>query len=145
MAAVGMISPFLEAVFTAIFPSLPRKKKEQGGIAAAIRQLAESNGLAQFFPEDYGKTLDALFLYRNKMFHNGFIWPERVRNNFQKTITDSGWPRNWFGETIYRDSRNKREKPWIFCVSDEFIEHCLWTIGQVLDGYRKFLRRSSEK
>ena len=142
MAAIGMLAPFIEALFTAILPCLPKEKKgNDQGIVKAITHLSKLRGLAHFFPEDYEKTLEALFLYRNKMFHNGFIWPENERNKFQKTIKERGWPQNWFEEITYKeDSRKKTETPWIFCMSDKFIEHCLWTIGQVLDGYGKSLR-----
>ena len=139
MAAAGMLAPFIEAIFTAIFPCLPKEKKKQG-IAKAITCLSKSKKLAHFFHEDYAKTLDALFLYRNKMFHNGFIWPENERNKFQDAIKERGWPQNWFVETSYKDSRDTTEKPWIFCMSTEFIEHCLRTIKHVLDGYGKSLR-----
>ena len=142
MAAVGMLAPFVESVFTVIFPCLPEEMKEnkREGIAKIIPRLAESNGLAQFFPDDYKKVLGALFLYRNKMFHNGFIWPENERNKFQKTIKERGWPQNWFEGTSYEDSCDKTRKPWIFCMSIEFIEHCLQTIDLVLKGYGESLR-----
>ena len=143
MAAVGMLAPFIEALFTAIFPRLPDEKaKDKQGIVKATTQLAESSGLAQFFPDDYEKTLDALFLYRNKMFHNGFIWPLDVRKKFQKTIKERGWPCNWFEETIHKDPCEKgdKEMPWIFCMSADFIEHCLLTVENILDGYGKSVR-----
>ncbi|MXZ33909.1 MAG: hypothetical protein F4X19_02150 [Acidobacteria bacterium] len=140
MAAAGMLAPFIEAIFAAIFPCLPKeKKKKNQGIAKAITCLSKSKKLTHFFPDDYEKTIEALFLYRNKMFHNGFIWPENKRNEFQKRIKEGGWPQSWFQETTYKDSREKTEKPWILYMSTEFIEHCLWTIEQVLDGYGKSL------
>ena len=143
MAAIGMLVPFVEALFEAIFPRLPDEKaKDKQGIVKATTQLAESSGLAQFFPDDYEKTLDALFLYRNKMFHNGFIWPLDVRKKFQKTIKERGWPCNWFEETIHKDPCEKgdKEMPWIFCMSADFIEHCLLTVEKILDGYGKSVR-----
>ena len=146
MAAVGMLAPFIESLFTAIFPCLPEERKNNHeGVAKVISRLAESNGLSQFFPDDYNKVLDALYLYRNKMFHNGFIWSENERRKFQEKIKNPGWPKSWFVETNYRDSREKTEEPRIFCMSTEFIEHCLWTIEQVLDGYGQSAREASEK
>ena len=108
MAAVGMLAPFTETLFTKFFPCLPKEKdKNRQGIVKAISYLSKSKGLANFFPENYEETLDALFSYRNKMFHNGFIWPENERNKFQERINDRGWPTNWFVETSYQDSRDK--------------------------------------
>ncbi len=127
-----MLAPFIEAIFTAIFPCLPKeKKKKNQGIAKAIICLSKSKKLIHFFPEDFEKTIEALFLYRNKMFHNGLIWPENERKQFR--IKKGGWPQSWFEETT------DTEQPWIFYMSTEFIEHCLWTIEQVLDGYGKSL------
>ena len=103
MAAVGMLAPFIESLFTAIFPCLPEERKNNNheGVAKVISRLAESNGLSQFFPDDYNKVLDALYLYRNKMFHNGFIWSENERRKFQERIKNPGWPKSWFVETSY--------------------------------------------
>ena len=147
MAAVGMLVPLIESLFAIIFPSLPKEteKNKNEGIVKVILRLAESDGLAQFFPDDYKNVLEALFLYRNKMFHNGFIWPEKERNKFQKKIKEGGWPQSWFEETTYEDSLKKTETPWIFCMSAQFIEHCLRTIERVLDGYGQSLRTASEK
>ena len=144
MAAVGMLVPLIESLFAIIFPSLPKEieKNKHEGIVKVILRLAKSHGLAQFFPGDYKNVLEALFLYRNKMLHNGFIWPEKERNKFQKKIKEGGWPQSWFEETSYKDSPKKTETPWIFCMSTEFIEHCLWTVRQVVDGYGKSLRRA---
>ena len=73
MAAVGMLAPFTETLFTKFFPGLPREKmKNKQGIVKAIgthsKSSSESRRLVRFFPEDYEETLDALFSYRNKMF-----------------------------------------------------------------------------
>ena len=177
MAAVGMLVPFIEALFAKLFrceclrnkatieQPVPNDKRASAwesafwnprfvfdkrgrcseDIGRGIIQLASYTRLAQLFPKDYDKTVEALFLYRNKMFHNGFIWPENERTNFKTTIKERRWPENWFVETSFEDSAKKTEQPWIFCMSTEFTEHCLQTIEQVLDGYGNSLRTASEK
>lgn len=142
-----MLAPFIESLFAAIFPSLPKEieTNRREGISKVIPRLAEWDGLAHFFPDDYENVLEALFLYRNKMFHNGFIWPENGRKKFRKKINESGWPQSWFEETTHKDSLKKTETPWIFCMSTEFIEHCLWTIRLVLDGYGRSHRTAREE
>lgn len=165
MAAVGMLVPFLEAFFVASFQCVRdevgrtkqatsedqrtqaweskfldlhsqfkkrRGKRQREGFVAAIDQLARSIGLAPFFPNDYRKTLEALFQYRNKMFHLGFEWPEGECKKFQNRVEKGDWPSNWFLKHV------RTEEPWIFCMSKEFIEHCLWTTDQVLDGFRTY-------
>ena len=77
--------------------------------------------------------LAALFGYRNNMFHNGFEWPLEKREKFAQRIKNSGWPDAWFGKA----TRDK--EPWIFYMSPDFIEHCLHTIDQVLEGVGRYL------
>ena len=50
--------------------------KMAGGMTKGIEQLANSVSLTAWLPGDYAKALDALFRYRNAMFHNGFEWPD---------------------------------------------------------------------
>ena len=168
MAAVGMLTPFLEAFFVASVQcvrdevgwtkqassedqrtqavesacsdlySVFKKRRKREGSVAAFDEFARSIGLARFFPNDYRKTLKALFQYRNKMFHYGFEWPEDERKKFQekiqKKIRDGKWPSNWFLKQV------RTGETWIFCMSEEFIKHCLRTIEQVLDGFRTYYR-----
>ena len=168
MAAVGMLAPFVEALFVAVFqhfkeegttepssedrrrqatersfwdPHLVHKQgKPQEDLVKGISQLAGSIGLEQFLPKDYRKTLKALFLYRNKMFHNGLEWPEEERSNFRNMSQNNNWPAEWFSETT------RNEEPWLFSMSPEFIRYCLQTIDGILDGVGAYARdRASEK
>lgn len=47
----------------------------------------------------------------------------------------NGWPLEWFN-TSTNDG-----KPWIFYMSPEFIQHCLDTVDEVLDGVGRYLSR----
>ncbi len=159
MAAVGMLAPFLEAFFVASFQCVrdevgrtkqassedqrtqavesefwdPHFVFEQQGrrkdLVAGFDQLTHSIGLARFFPNDYRKTLEALFHYRNRMVHHGFEWPEGERKKFQNKLQDGDWPSNWFLEQV------RPGETCIFCMSGEFIKHCLWTIDQMRKGF----------
>lgn len=162
MSAVGMLAPFIESLFVAIF----RKLREIGGrndikdkrekaaedqfwnpqfaymgggwkdnLPHGIAQLATSIGLEPFLPTDYKKTLDALFCYRNNMFHNGFEWPLDKRKKFEQRIKSADWPSNWFAKALSGDD------PWIFYMTPEFIEHCLHTIRQTLEAVGRFLQQ----
>ena len=77
----------------------------------------------------------ALFTYRNRMFHHGFEWPMNERKKFDEMIREEGWPPEWF-----RKSESGGE-PWIFYMSDQFVQHCLTTIDQVLEGVGRYLKR----
>ena len=159
MAAVGMLAPFVEALFARIFGcirdkrlcDLPAQENEEtywnwkrGGLCVGLKRLADSTGLAGFLPDDYHKTVGALIRYRNVMFHNGFEWPKKECKEFQEAMKK--WPEGWFEsasqngffksgveENLHPDTRR-------FDMQDDFIEHCLDTIDKVIDGFGKFLR-----
>ena len=159
MLAVGTLAPFVEALYVSIFKALrnmqqtslqaegPRAAASQddywdphlvfcGGkrrrdVTQGIKQLSASIGLMEVLPDHIEKTLSALFAYRNKMFHCGFEWPMKDRQKFSERIQTEGWPPDWF-ETSPSDD------PRIFYMSRSFIDHCLKTIGQVLDGVGKY-------
>lgn len=165
MAAVGLLAPFIESLFVAVFEGLRRTDQENGkrlsddprtlaydkefwdprnvigsdghrrDLVLGIGQLARTTGLLEHLPSDYEKTLTALFAYRNKMFHHGFEWPVEERTKFGDRISKEKWPAAWF-----KKSRTG-EDPWIFYMSREFIQHCLKTIDDVLDGVGAYLKK----
>ena len=51
-----------------------RKERKESG-PRGIGQLADAVGLTANLPEELHNMLEALFSYRNKMFHGGFEWP----------------------------------------------------------------------
>ena len=164
MAAVGMLAPLVEALFVSVFkhfeekgttapsPGDPRrqatgrsywdpnvvyeqgKKRKDRGRVKGIFQIAGSIGLEPFLPKDSQKTLEALFLYRNRMFHDGLEWPEEVRTKFRDMIQEEDWPEEWFPPT------SKNGEPLLFSMSTEFIRHCLRTIDGILDGVGAYAR-----
>ena len=83
-------------------------------------------------PSDFAPTIKALFLYRNRMFHLGFEWPPKARENFAKTVRESEWPTDWFGKATIDD------QPWMFYMSKTFIAHCLTSIEQIAIGINEF-------
>lgn len=162
MAAVGMLAPFIESVFKRAFPRIIARLERHGGtpngqvrsvlperrrwdcqyatpnrkdLVGGIMEMAEATGLAGDLPPDLKPTLMALFAYRNKMFHNGFEWPDSDRTAFAERISEEGWPVEWFSQAT-SDGR-----PWVFYVTDAFVVHCLVTVEQILDGLGAFVRR----
>lgn len=166
MSTVGMLAPFVESLFVAIFQGLRANRRPVDGVSDAraaalhddfwnphyvfeggrrrkdvvrgIRQLSESTGLAAYLPDSLSKTLSALFGYRNKMFHNGFEWPMVEREKFGNTIRENQWPSEWFTQST------SDGKPWIFYMSSNFIQHCFATIDQVLEGVGDYLREKDD-
>ena len=164
MAAVGMLAPLIETIFFQSFRGIGRKffpvsmpacgherwnethamqwdchyviakGRTQKDLVRGIMQLAEAVGLKSRLPSDIEPMLSALFGYRNKMFHCGFEWPIEERIAFQNRINESGWPSAWFAKAT------SGKQPWVFYLTDSFIQHCLKDTVEVLTGIGEFVR-----
>lgn len=163
MAAVGMLAPLLESILCRSFLGLGHvletgtaplnshrrwqcstKKRwdchfvvtnngcTKKNFVEGVLQLADAIGLSSHLPEDLRPTLQALFEYRNKMFHFGFEWPTVERKRFQERTT--AWRSDWFA------TATSEHEPWIFYLTDTFIDHCLATIDSVLGSVGAFTR-----
>jgi hypothetical protein len=168
MAAVGMLAPLIESLFYQAFqgirhqykistnPQSTHKRWEQPAedqwdcrfvwhkgrrktsIVEGIIQLAEAVGLASRLPSDLKPKLQALFEYRNKLFHNGFEWPKEERERFAtriaKAATHEGWHTEWFSKA------ESDGDPWIFYLTDTYISDCLATINRIIEAIGAFVR-----
>jgi hypothetical protein len=163
MAAVGMLAPVIETIFHQCFrrigdcldrPNTELRQHERWSASRSARwdchlfmkgartekhlvkgimQLADAIGIIKDLPKDLQQTISALFAYRNNMFHNGFEWPIEERDRFAQRIASERWPNEWFSTATSDD------KPWIFYATDEFLEHCLKTIDDVIQGIGRFV------
>ena len=164
MAAVGMLAPFFESLFTQGFLGIERRFKAQGvklaahkrwkmppkrrwdchyvssskrpNLVAGIFELATITDLAPHLPPRLRPTLNALFGYRNENFHNGFEWPPAKRAAFEKRIKSEMWDASWFSKSTTGGD------PWIIYMTHEFVAHCLTTVDQVLEGFGAFVRKT---
>lgn len=156
MAAVGMLAPFVESMFYQAFQrlrtlNLPLSCETherwsraapgqwdcrivwEGGrrrtnVVRGILQLAEATQLGHHLPGDLDVTLGALFAYRNMMFHHGIEWPKSERDGFAKRISEAAWPTEWFA------GASSGGDPWMFYMTDVFIEHVLKTTDEIIEG-----------
>lgn len=100
-------------------------------LTKGIIQISEALGLLERFPIDLGPRIEALFLYRNKMFHHGLEWPLRERTAFERKIRS--WPAEWFSkEELVPD-------PWLFLLSEKYISDTVIMIEAVLDDLGSFV------
>jgi len=165
MTAVGMLAPFIETVYFQIYKSIgekiclkershPRvlirksfkkwdvhykytgKKKFKNNLVQGILQITQMLGVDRSMPKEFSATLEALFEYRNKMFHCGFEWPLDERKKFEKRILS--WPKGWF-ESFRIDNR-----PWIFCMTDTFIKKVFDVFDASLIVLGKFVNEHIE-
>ncbi|WP_425099351.1 hypothetical protein [Tropicibacter sp. S64] len=158
MAAVGMLAPFIESLFAAIFDGLKDKialptdhprlalkardvwnpqvyhgsKRARCDLLQGIGQLSDATGLARFLPPQTQTTLEALFRYRNNMFHNGFEWPDVKIASFADDLEK--WPEGWF------DLAKREGKPWLFYMTPEFCAHCVALIDGIIGGTGRYLK-----
>ena len=133
MAAVGMLAPLAESVFRNAFQCIGEDLPRHDLARNIIEVISgESHGLAEYMPENLKPTLEALFQYRNKMFHNGLEWPPQERRAFTNNVSE--WPDGWFG------SATVDVEPWMFYMSPEFISHCIDTTEDVIRGFISFQR-----
>jgi hypothetical protein len=114
-----------------LFRGLGGKMKTE--LVAGIKQLADAVGFTPHLPTGLPETLDALFSYRNKMFHRGFEWPKIESARFAKRIGQEGW-QAWFSCATHGG------EPWIFYMTDEFIKHCFDQVHPLLDGFGAYCR-----
>lgn len=163
MAAVALIAPLMESLFGRAFLYLKhtmgesyslgsgherwqlddrwdhrylwKRGRRSGDIAKGIVQLAEAIDLKQHLPADLARTLSVLFEYRNKMFHCGLEWPSKDRKDFANLIKSNGW-------TDCFERAESGGDPWIFYMSRKFIEHCVDTVDEVIEGIGARVRRS---
>jgi hypothetical protein len=168
MGAVGMLAPFIETIFKQAFEAMAeqlfsqleplphdrwkmpeterwdcsryviKEGKSEKGIVKGILQLSDALGLRQYLPDDFGPRIDALFSYRNAMFHNGFEWPKKERLKFATTIRKKKWPNEWFAKAMTNEGF-KDEEVWFFTLSDTFISETIDWIEKVLDGLGSFV------
>jgi hypothetical protein len=107
--------------------------KVKVNVPAGIQQLAKAVDLKRYLPPDLFRVLDALFDYRNHMFHDGFEWPQERCAQFAKRVDEKGW-QQWFTNSIRGDD------PWIFYMTDEFIKHCLDMVAILLEAFGKYCK-----
>lgn len=161
-AAVGMLAPFVENLFTGIFRGIgklgvdalghgadsPRSEraralfwdphhylgdgKVKGDLIRGIVQLAEVTELKPHFPKDLEPVLQALLGYRNNILHNGLEWPVDRREKFANQV--ARWPKGWF------EKAESNHKPWVWYMSDMFIQRTLVFIDEVLDAAGQHIR-----
>lgn len=166
MAAVGMLGPLIESLFShafccilevfyydrKIFPEHPRFKQEHWkesdchwlwdkrnnkwvvNFPGGVLQLAKAIELKEYLPKKMNEILNALFSYRNKMFHCGFEWSIDERIQFCNRIERGSLPNQWFKFATSGD------EPWIFYLSNEFIEECLKTTELILVGLGEYVK-----
>ena len=130
MAAVGVIAPVVEAAFK----DAVRRSGEElppRNFADRLPAIIARTGVSAYLPDEFSMTMEALFQYRNKLFHWGFEWPENECERFQNAMKK--WPPSWF--TVADLEMGQK----VFIMSATFIEHCLTVAEDVPQDLQDFL------
>lgn len=167
MSTIGMISPTFESIIYEIFLNIGKNfgeeilkkdtqrninekkfiwdchyvikdSKKYKDIVKGIKQLLYVTKLDSYFPNDFIDVIDAMFTYRNKMFHNGFEWPIAEREKFKKKIISKNWPDDWFFCSTSND------EPWIFYMSTKFQKRCISLLDEIINGVGQYYLENHE-
>lgn len=114
-----------------IYHAVTGKKEKK--LVRGIEQLADTVGLTANLPDELHNMLEALFSYRNKMFHGGFEWPLTECAKFTKRIEEEGW-QDWFSLASHGGD------PFIVYMTEVFINHCLDLVHKVLDAFGAYCK-----
>ena len=137
MATVGMIAPFIESAFKRIFRRAGKGWPRKQNVAETIVKYVDELSMKGYMPHDLEMTLQALFEYRNKMFHFGLEWPPEERRRFGKRLHESGWPPDWF------EGATTDGEPWMFYMSQSSLTTVQIRRKQVIEGIQKFVLNSN--
>lgn len=161
VGALVMIAPFVEALFHQVYMAIasqPSPSKLAGAherwqsgddrqwdchfvfrrgrfykdLVPGVIQIADAIGLSEHLHDDLPARLAALFAYRNKMFHHGLEWPLPQRLAFQQQVDT--WPAHWFKKA------ESDHKPWIFYLSQSFLDEFIALINLTLDSMGTFIK-----
>ena len=73
MSAAGMMAPFIESIFRSVCRKMGHELPQRDFVANVVKFLgSEGRDIKEYMPADLEVTLEALFLYGNRLFHHGF-------------------------------------------------------------------------
>lgn len=108
-------------------------KQAKNNIILGMPQLAEASGLDQFLPKDFMAWFEAMFTYRNFMFHGGFEWSIERREFFEKEIEKHGWDQFFTCST-------SNNRPWIYYIKNEAIDTLPTMVEDMLDSLGRYAK-----
>ncbi|MGO7821237.1 hypothetical protein ACC684_28715 [Rhizobium ruizarguesonis] len=109
------------------------KKEAKNNIILGMPQLAGACGLHKFLSQDFMTWFEAMFTYRNFMFHGGFEWTIERRDFFEKESQKKGWDRFFTCSTT-------NDRPWIYYINDEAIVAFPTMVESMLDSLGRFTK-----
>ncbi|MGO4569065.1 hypothetical protein AB4Z52_29460 [Rhizobium sp. 2YAF20] len=109
------------------------KKQAKNNIISGLAQLAAACGLDRFLSQDFMTWFEAMFTYRNFMFHGGFEWTIERRTIFEKEIEKKGWE-------LFFTCSTTNGRPWVYYIRDEAIDALPTMVENMLDSLGLFAK-----
>ncbi|MBY3342871.1 hypothetical protein [Rhizobium laguerreae] len=109
------------------------KNLAKNNIILGLPQLAAGCGLDKFLSQDFMTWFEAMFIYRNFMFHGGFEWTIERREIFEEKIEENGWELFFTCSTL-------NGRPWVYYIKDEAIVALPTMVESMLDSLGLFAK-----
>ncbi len=109
------------------------KGEASNNIILGLPQLAAACGLDKYLSEDFLTWFEAMFTYRNFMFHGGFEWAIERRQLFEMEVENKGW-------TSFFNCSTTNERPWIYYIENKAIDALPSMVEDMLDSLGRFAR-----
>lgn len=109
-----------------------KSRRIQKDITRGTLQLMDALEIRRRFPANLHEVIEALFHYRNKMFHNGTEWPVDERMKFKEAIKQKKWEQ-WFAVATEGD------EPWCFYMTQDMISTCIETAKAMMTAFENLL------
>lgn len=108
-------------------------KEAKNNVILGLPQLAAACGLDKFLSPDFMTWFEAMFTYRNFMFHGGFEWTIDRREFFEKEVEKKRWVRFFICSTT-------NGRPWIYYIKNEAIDALPAMVENMLDSLGRFAK-----
>ena len=149
MMITATIWPFIERLLAEIFEEIyaqtkkPRIKRVKGeGHADKIIREIKHLEYQDYMPENFEIAIQALYKYRNNMFHNGLLWPVKERTRFQEATENHNWSKEWFSGVYER--KEGEDIGYLITLSEDFIEYWNRAIKQILTAFDEYVQKQNK-
>lgn len=109
------------------------KKQASNNIILGLPQLVAACGLNKFLSKEFATWFEAMFTYRNFMFHGGFEWSLDRREFFETQVKNKAWSRFFSCSTT-------NGRPWIYYIEKAAIDALPTMVEDMLDSLGRFAK-----
>lgn len=119
-------------------PTKVEKGEKREGLVNRVLTILTVGNFIGLFGTDFKRCLDALFVYRNEMMHNGYEWSEKRREQFKAQIGTSDW-KDWFS------CSTRGDEPWYYYATPLFRKTALTLCERSLAAFDAIILGDSDR